>query len=403
MAHNLTSHKKKTKFEQLAEKRGVDLKAERERATKQKLSGKTIKGVTEATQRKRASKGLSRLGEKKKPPPVVFRKPSASAGVSGSFEEPSRAQNAFEVFKATLPFSDRSTTSITATTDNRVFNTAAEYIANNPGIVASILSGGAGALTSKVVTIAGRTAVVSKGTRIVSNTKTAKQTATLLAGIVAKMKKPAFVLTVLGAMLGTYPFAEWANLDNAKTSANMAARESIKTGDPDFIREVIAKRDEIFDMTLWENIQRLIPGVNLAFTFRKATEAAFLLKRVSDRVLKDEIIQLETGETDDAKWARVRQEEKDQDIAAVDYYNDQRKQMVTWEIEAKSQASKATRKQEKKARNNDAAFWANERLKQRELEAKDRQAIADFWTAYRKTVNEFNKDNRPSNLNFGLL
>ena len=58
---------------------------------------------------------------------------------------------------------------------------------------------------------------------------------------------------------------------------------------------------------------------------------------------------------------------------------------------------------EKKARNADAAFWAAERERQRELEAKDRQAIAEFWMAYRKAMQKIADDNRPSNLNFGLL
>ena len=58
---------------------------------------------------------------------------------------------------------------------------------------------------------------------------------------------------------------------------------------------------------------------------------------------------------------------------------------------------------EKKARNEEAAFWAREREKQRELEAADRQAIADFWEAYKKTQQKINDNNRPSNLKFGLL
>ena len=41
--------------------------------------------------------------------------------------------------------------------------------------------------------------------------------------------------------------------------------------------------------------------------------------------------------------------------------------------------------------------------KKAEKEEKDREAIADFWIAYRKTVQEIQNDNRPSNLNFGLL
>jgi len=50
-----------------------------------------------------------------------------------------------------------------------------------------------------------------------------------------------------------------------------------------------------------------------------------------------------------------------------------------------------------------ARFWAAEREKQREKEAEDRQAIADFWLAYRKLAQEIADNSRPSNLGFGLL
>ena len=66
------------------------------------------------------------------------------------------------------------------------------------------------------------------------------------------------------------------------------------------------------------------------------------------------------------------------------------------EREAKSKA-------ERKARNEDAKFWAEQAAKERELEAEDRKAIADFWIQYRITTQKIAENNRPSNLNFGLL
>ena len=76
----------------------------------------------------------------------------------------------------------------------------------------------------------------------------------------------------------------------------------------------------------------------------------------------------------------------------VEHYNEQRKLQLQWEQEAK-----------RDARNEDATFWARERAKQRKKEAEDRQAIADFWNAYRKASAKLAEDSRPSNLNFGLL
>ena len=66
--------------------------------------------------------------------------------------------------------------------------------------------------------------------------------------------------------------------------------------------------------------------------------------------------------------------------------------MIEWQREA-----------EINARLEDAAFWAKEAARQRELEEKDREAIADFWEAYRKQAQKYTEDTRPSKLNFGLL
>ena len=40
---------------------------------------------------------------------------------------------------------------------------------------------------------------------------------------------------------------------------------------------------------------------------------------------------------------------------------------------------------------------------QRQKEAEDRQAIADFWNEYKKQAQKASDDSRPSNLNFGLF
>ncbi len=114
--------------------------------------------------------------------------------------------------------------------------------------------------------------------------------------------------------------------------------------------------------------------------------------KVLDAVAANERIAQETGESTDDKWARIREQEATDDKAAIDYYNEQRKLQVQWEREA-----------EKAGRNADAAFWRKEKEKQAKMEAEDRQAIADFWIAYRKEALKIANDNRPSNLNFGLL
>ena len=47
--------------------------------------------------------------------------------------------------------------------------------------------------------------------------------------------------------------------------------------------------------------------------------------------------------------------------------------------------------------------WRNERAKQRQKEAEDREAIAKFWEAYKREMQKLAEDSRPSNLNFGMF
>ena len=67
--------------------------------------------------------------------------------------------------------------------------------------------------------------------------------------------------------------------------------------------------------------------------------------------------------------AVVREEEIAQEKEAVEFYNEQRKQQVIWEQEARAAERAATNNAEKKARKSDALFWRAEREKQRVKEA----------------------------------
>ena len=288
-------------------------------------------------------------------------------------EKPKGFQNVVDVFKAIIKGEK-----IVATTDNRVFNTGAEYVANNPAAAALILTGVAG-VGKFIVGKIGATAAVA------ANTKTATQTAGMIGKVMAQMKKPMFVLGATGAMIGTYPWAEWA-LGEAKEGMIFNMKKALATGDPEVIAEFQKTSEEIFDINMWENLARLIPGANIAFGFSQKAKALQAQWKVNDKLIQDEVTKVQTGETEDERWDRVREEQAAQEKAAVDYYNEQRKLQLQWEEEAADRDMKE-----------DAKFWAREREKQREKEAEDRQAIADFWMAYRKTAQKINDNSRPSN------
>ena len=318
-------------------------------------------------------------------------------------EKPKGFQNVIDVLGIALnPLSEDK---IIATTGSKIYNTAAEYVANAPYVSALMLTGIGKLATGAVQFALGKVPTLGTGATVnffAKNTKTSALSTGMLANVAASKKWTVLKYAAIAGTIGTYPWAEWA-LGEAKEGMIFNVEKATRTGDIEIIKETIRTSEEIFDITGWETVQRLIPYTNIAFSFGQKAKALQAQWKINDKILKDEIIKIETGETDDAKWERIRTEEAEQEKAAVDYYNEQRKQMFKWEQEAKAAARKSQRKEERKAREEDAQFWAAEAAKQRELEAEDRQAIADFWTAYRKTTQKIAENSRPSNLNFGLL
>lgn len=300
---------------------------------------------------------------------------------------------------------------IEITTGSEIYNTAAELIVNNPYIFTAMLTGagalanfvtGAGTAATAGWTVGGATGTVGTTAKVAANTVTAKASASMIAKIAVQMKKPAYVVAAVGAMIGTYPWSEWA-LGEAKEGMVFNAAKAMKTGDPSVIAEFQKASDEIFDITLWENIQRLIPGANIAYSFGQKAKALAAQRKVNDRILADEITKIETGETDDEKWERVNAERQAQFEASEKAESERFRADTDYMHEAAAAAKKAERAEDKKFYEEQARFWAGERDKEREKAAADRQAIAEFWIAYRKTMQQIADNNRPSNLNFGLL
>lgn len=255
--------------------------------------------------------------------------------------------------------------------------------------------------------------------RILTSTREVKSTnpkTGIVTTRIVETTDPIKVATVVGgitAIIGTYPWAEWAQ-GEAIESINFASAKALATGDPEIIRQFQEETNAVLDRNFWEKIARVLPGTNLITGFLNKWNALEAQWKVNNKLLNDALIQQATGESENDKWARVRQEEVESEKLVIDYYNEQRKLIVEWELEAKAAAQIAqsreyasgqedTRAAEIKARNEDAAFWAAQAAKQRELEAEDRIAVAEFWIAYRKAAQKAQDEQRPSNLNFGLL
>jgi len=221
------------------------------------------------------------------------------------------------------------------------------------------------------------------------------------AKVAAQFAKPKFVAWALGigvttaltASFGGRVFGSFVGMEEATQAVMYPMSQALREGNFEAYDTAKAEFDELIkDPTMWEEVQKWIPFKNSIDGLSKFRDAAAAGGAVWDKLAEDLRIQQETGETEDEKWARIKQEELDNEKFIIDYYNQERKNMVTWEREA-----------EIAARNEDAAFWSRERERQRKMEAEDRKAMADFWLAYRRQTQQIKEDTRPSNLKFGLL
>ena len=225
---------------------------------------------------------------------------------------------------------------------------------------------------------------------VVVNTKTIAQTKSILSRFFS-----AKALTIYGAWAGAVTIGKWGQAEAAEGITfpmnKYLIPEAERTGDWTAVNEALALADEITDTNIWEKIALwtpLAPFVGIPKKIQGAAAGVAILEKYTD----DQKRKQEIGQTETQYWEQRAIDQAEQDKFAVDYYNEQRKNMLEWEREAKKQA-----------RNEDAAFWREERVKQFKMEEEDRQAIADFWIAYKKEAAIIAENSRPSNLNFGLL
>ena len=225
--------------------------------------------------------------------------------------------------------------------------------------------------------------------KVATNPKTIGIAANILSKFFSKK-----TLAILGGAAGSIFLGQWGQAE-AGEPISIAMRDALRqaqsSGDWSVYDDAKAARDELTNLSIWEKIALwtpISPIIGITNKIRGVIAGGVVL----DAVANNEKIAQENGETDDDKWDRIREQQAEDEKANIDYYNEERKKMVDWEREA-----------EKDARDADAAFWRKEKEKQAQMEAEDRKAIADFWLAYRKESLKIANDNRPSNLNFGLL
>jgi hypothetical protein len=167
--------------------------------------------------------------------------------------------------------------------------------------------------------------------------------------------------------------------------------EAQRTGDWSLVDETTEAMEEIMDLDIWEKIFLYSP-LSAAVGIPNKIEGIQLAVNANKKFIEDQKVKQAQGLTEDQYWEQRRLEQAEQEKALIDYYNEQRKLQIQWEAEARAAQ-----------RDEDARFWAKQQADQRKKEAEDRQAIADFWAAYRRQAQIVADNNRPSTLNFGLL
>ena len=243
----------------------------------------------------------------------------------------------------------------------------------------------------------GKTAgVVQKNSKISGLIKSASEKiigSTTWKGLATATLGLVVVDKILEKTLGGKNFGEFVGMEEAIQAISYPTTLAYQAGDWESYDLGKEARDELLaDDSLWDTIKSYIPFLNLGTKLDDYREAAIVGGTIMDKLAEDKRIKEDTNETDADMWERIRQQQRDDDKAAVDYYNEEREKLLKWEEEAKDRDMRE-----------DAAFWAKEAAKQRELERLDREAIALFWLEYRKLQQKLEADNRPSNLNFGLL
>jgi len=393
-----------TPFEKLAKERGVDLQAEQERARSQLETGQRVGGTTPSSQRGIAAArgGTERVDLSKIPiadpstPYATLDNPNPDG--SFQYETPDGVLHHVSATGVDTILDPGAIAQITAS-DITSFGFAVG------GLLVGTLAG-IGIITAKTAasqaigTTAGFTIGGTAGTAgtYAVNTVSAKLTQSWLASLGAKV----FTASTIIAAIGSYPFAGFIK-EEALQTVGFGINTALNNGNTEGAEIALQQQREILNPVLWQKITNGIPFANVLTNLNEFYEASRIKMAIDEQRLEDMRMKQETGETEEQRWQRVDAKEKAQDTAAVDYYNEQRRQMLIWEQEARAAERAAVRAEEKAARNDDANFWAEQRELQRQKEAEDREAIAKFWAAYRKANQKAADNNRPSNLKFGLL
>lgn len=367
-------------FERLAASRGVDLGAEQARATGQAERGETIGPGTSST----GGQSLVSLGQ-------------VPTGKNGSI---------IDLIKTDLAKGRAAIEGVAAGEDpfreliqsGQLEMSMALSVLGGGGLITQILKGSK--IGGSVLERVGQVGITNLP-RILANTATGK----IVMGALGKV----FSIKALvygGAWASAVFLGKWGQAE-APEPLNIVLNkytipDAIRTGDWSLVEEQQASRDELLDLEKWEEIllwSPFSPFVGIPNKIEGSIKGAV----AQDQVIDDKRRQQEEGLTDEDMYRQSREERAANEQAITDYNNEQRlitEQAIQDLRREESIASDARRLTQVRK---EIKLWEARDARAREQEEKDRIALADFWLEYHKQLQTINDNNRPSNLNFGLL
>ena len=227
---------------------------------------------------------------------------------------------------------------------------------------------------------------------VLKNTKSMKLVTDAVGKIIKRQGKGVIAFEVALAAIGSYAWNAHLTVDNLIGGYGLAAGDMVRDENTDAYNQVSGDYDEALEDGLFNDLWDFMPGINIIHTSLEIVQGARSQKKVYDKAILDMIEQKQNGTSEEDFW-RARDAEK----------AEQQRQITEDRLAQQKIFNDNERIAREEEREESGRFWAAQAAKERELEAADRKAIADFWEMYRRKVKEINDNNRPSNLKFGLL
>lgn len=250
--------------------------------------------------------------------------------------------------------------------------------------------------TNKIITQAASKLVLSKTWKTIG--------ATTLGLIIGK--------EILALTYGGKNFGQFIGMEEASQTVSIAGRDALLADDLEGYEKAAEARNEVLIESpgFWKSLQEWLPFRNVEKELEDYRKAAITAGEIYDKLAADRRIELEEEKITGDKFERGRREQErinkekaEMDIETIDHFNEQRKIAFDAQQEALVNARRVKLADEKKAYQEEAAFWAKNARESRKLEAQERINTIKFWLEYQKLKREIENSSRRSNLSFRFL